>query len=249
MTTDTIYGRHPVLEALRSETPVKRVLIVEGTPTHGIVDEIIEAAQSRTIPVEWRPRAAFAKLVEADANHQGVVAQVPSFKYSTVETILQIARDRNEPPFLLLLDGIQDVHNLGALIRTAEGAGIHGVIIPERRAVGVTPTVYKSSAGAVLHLPIAQVTNITQTMKQLQTRENIWFVGLDMGGKVPYYRTNLKGALGIVVGAEGKGLGRLIAESCDFLVELPMRGKVDSLNASVAGAILMYEAVRQRQAS
>jgi 23S rRNA (guanosine2251-2'-O)-methyltransferase len=249
MTTDTIYGRHPVLEALRSETPVKRVLIIEGTPTHGIMDEIIEAAQSRAIPVEWRPRATFAKLVEADANHQGVLAQVPSFKYSTVDAILQIARDRNEPPFLLLLDGIQDVHNLGALIRTAEGAGIHGVIIPERRAVGVTQTVYKSSAGAVLHLPIAQVTNITQTMKQLQTRENIWFVGLDMGGKVPYYRTNLKGALGIVVGAEGKGLGRLIAESCDFLVELPMRGKVDSLNASVAGAILMYEAVRQRQAS
>lgn len=248
MTSDTIYGRHPVLEALHSDIPVRRVLLVEGTPTTGIVGEIIQAAQQRTIPVEWRPRAAFAKLVDADANHQGVLAQVPPFKYSTVDAILQIARDRNEPPFLLLLDGIQDVHNLGALIRTAEGAGIHGVIIPERRAVGVTPTVYKSSAGAVLHLPVAQVTNLNQTMKHLQTRENIWFVGLDMGGKVPYYRTNLKGALGIVVGAEGKGLGRLVAEGCDFLVELPMRGKVDSLNASVAGAILMYEAVRQRQA-
>jgi len=246
MTTDTIYGRHPVLEALRSETPVRRVVLAEGTPTTGIIEEIIEAAQARNISIDWRPRSAFAKLVEEDANHQGVLAQVSSYKYSTVEAILQVARDRNEPPFLLILDGIQDVHNLGALIRTAEGAGIHGVIIPERRAVGITPTVYKSSAGAVLHLPIAQVTNITQTIKQLQTRDNIWFVGLDMGGKVPYYRTNLKGALGIVVGAEGKGLGRLISETCDFLVELPMRGKVDSLNASVAGAILMYEAVRQR---
>jgi 23S rRNA (guanosine2251-2'-O)-methyltransferase len=246
MTTDTIYGRHPVLEALRSETPVRRILVLEGTDPHGIIGEIIEAAEARKISVDWRPRSAFAKLVEEDANHQGVLAQVPPFKYSTVDAILQIARDQNVPPFLLILDGIQDVHNLGALIRTAEGAGIHGVIIAERRAVGVTPTVYKSSAGAVLHIPIAQVTNITQTIKQLQTRDNIWFVGLDMGGKVPYYRTNLKGALGIVVGAEGKGLGRLISESCDFLVELPMRGKVDSLNASVAGAILMYEAVRQR---
>lgn len=246
MTTDTIFGRHPVLEALNSTTPVKRVLLLEGTTTTGIIGEILQAAEARRIPVEWRPRGAFAKLVEADANHQGVLAQIPPFRYSSVEAILQAARDRNVPPFLLLLDGIQDVHNLGALIRTAEGAGVHGVIIPERRAVGITPTVYKSSAGAVLHLPIAQVTNLTQTIKQLQERENIWFVGLDVGGKVPYYRTNLKGALGIVVGAEGKGLGRLIAESCDFLVELPMRGKVDSLNASVAGAILMYEALRQR---
>jgi 23S rRNA (guanosine2251-2'-O)-methyltransferase len=245
MPAEHIYGRHPVLEALRSDTPVKVVFLGEGQKQTGVVAEIIEAAAQHKVRVEWLPRNALERLVEPDANHQGVVAELPPYRYSSVEAILKRAEERGEPPFILLLDGIQDVHNLGALVRTAEAAGMHGLIIPSHRAVGVTPTVYKSSAGAVNYLPIAQVTNLTQTMKQLQ-QQGIWFMGLDMAGEQPYHRNNLKGPLGIVVGAEGKGLGRLVAETCDFLVHLPMRGRVDSLNASVAGAILIYEAVRQR---
>ncbi len=247
-TNEFIYGRHPVLEALQSPIPVRRVWLEEGTKPIGIIAEIVAEAQARNVAVQSLPRGVFGQKVESDANHQGVLAEVPPFKYSSVDAILQVAHQRNEDPLVLLLDGIQDVHNFGALVRTAEGAGMHGVIIQERRAVGVTPTVYKSSAGAVLHLPIAQVTNLTQTMKQLQNHHNLWFVGLDMAGNQPYYRANLKGAMGIVVGAEGKGLGRLVAETCDFLVSLPMNGQIDSLNASVAGGILMYEAVRQRGA-
>lgn len=244
--SDTIYGRHPVLEVLRSEAAVTRVIIAEGTQATGVMAEIVAAAQARSVPVEYRSRQQVARLVEAEANHQGVLAQIPPYRYSTVAAMLERAAQRGEPPLLLLLDGIQDVHNLGALIRTAEGVGAHGVIIPERRAVGITPTVFKSSAGAVTYLPIAQVTNLTTTIKQLQA-QGMWFVGLEMEGSQPYYRANLKGPLGIVVGAEGKGLGRLVAESCDFLVHLPMMGQIASLNASVAGGVLLYEALRQRE--
>lgn len=243
--SDYIYGRHPVLEALRSGTRVTGIFLAQGQKEAGPVAEIMAAAKAAGVRVEWLPKGALARLVEPDANHQGVVAELPPFPYSSVEAILKRAAQRGEAPFLLLLDGIQDVHNLGALLRTAEAAGVHGAILPERRAASVTPTVYKSSAGAVNYLPIAQVTNLTQTMKQLQA-QNIWFVGLDMAGEQLYHQANLKGPLGIVVGAEGRGLGRLVAESCDFLVQLPMRGQVDSLNASVAGAILIYEALRQR---
>lgn len=243
--SDYIYGRHPVLEALRSGTRITGIFLAQGQKESGPVAEIMAAAKVAGVRVEWLPKGALARLVEPDANHQGVVAELPPFRYSSVEAILARAAQRSEPPFLLLLDGIQDVHNLGALLRTAEAAGVHGAILPERRAASVTPTVYKSSAGAVNYLPIAQVTNLTQTMKQLQA-QNLWFVGLDMAGEQLYHQANLKGPLGIVVGAEGRGLGRLVAESCDFLVQLPMRGQVDSLNASVAGAILIYEALRQR---
>lgn len=245
MPSEHIYGRHPVLEALRSDTPVKVVFLGEGQKQTGVIAEIMQVAAQHNVRVEWLSRGALERLVEPDANHQGVVAELPPYRYSSVEAILKRAAERGEPPFLLLLDGIQDVHNLGALVRTAEAAGMHGLVIPSHRAAGVTPTVYKSSAGAVNFLPIAQVTNLPQTMQQLQG-QGIWFVGLDMAGEEPYSRSNLKGPLGIVVGAEGKGLGRLVAETCDFLVHLPMRGRVDSLNASVAGAILIYEAVRQR---
>ncbi len=244
-TTDRIYGRHPVLEALKADAAVRKVLLAEGQKEGGVVAEIVEEATRRGVRIEWVARKRLDQITEAEANHQGVVAELPPFRYSSVDDVLAAAGASGEAPFILLLDGIQDVHNFGALLRTAEAAGVHGVIIPERRAVGVTPTVYKSSAGAVHHLRIAQVTNLTQTMNELK-QQGIWFVGLDMAGEQMYHQANLKGGLGIVVGAEGRGLGRLVAETCDFLVRLPMRGAIDSLNASVAGGILLYEALRQR---
>ncbi|MGB0384740.1 MAG: 23S rRNA (guanosine(2251)-2'-O)-methyltransferase RlmB [Ardenticatenaceae bacterium] len=246
MANQHIYGRHPVLEALRSGTKVRAIFLAQGQTEKGIIAEIITLANQVGIArVQWVGRKKLARLVEANANHQGVVAEIAPFGYSTIEKILAHSKQRGEPPFLLLLDGIQDVHNFGALLRTAEAAGMHGVIIPQRRAASVTPTVYKSSAGAVNYLPIAQITNLTRTIKQLQA-QNIWVVGLEMAGEQLYHQANLKGPLAIVVGAEGKGLSRLVAQNCDFLVQLPMTGRVESLNASVSGAILIYEALRQR---
>lgn len=242
---DRIYGRYPVLEALRAGAAVRRVLLAQGQKQSGTITEIVALAQQQGVPIVEERRNTLDQLTEEGANHQGVVAELPPFRYSTVEEILARAAARNQPPFLLLLDGIQDVHNFGALLRTAEAAGAHGVIIPERRAASVTPTVYKSSAGAVHYLPIAQITNLTRTIKELQ-QQNIWFAGLDMAGPQLYHEANLSGGLGIVLGAEGSGLSRLVAETCDFLIRIPMRGQIDSLNASVAGALLLYEAAKQR---
>lgn len=245
MATERIYGRHPVLEALKAGSRVQRLLLAQGQKEGGIVGELLALAQQQGIPVERLPRQQLERLIEPDANHQGVVAEVPPFRYSSIGAILERAKARQEAPFILMLDGIQDVHNLGALLRTAEAAGMHGVIIPERRAASVTPTVYKSSAGALHYLPIAQITNLTQSIKQLK-EAGVWVAGLDMAGEQPPHKSNLLGPLALVVGAEGKGLSRLVAEHCDFLVSLPMHGQINSLNASVAGAIVIYEALRQR---
>ena len=245
MALDYIYGRHPVLEALHAGARVQQLLVAEGQKESGTLAEILAAAAQRGAAVERVSKGKLTQLVGRDANHQGVVAALPPFRYSSVETIL--ARAEGEPPFLLLLDGIQDVHNFGALIRTADAAGVHGIIIPQHRAAGVTATVYKSSAGAAFHLPIAQETNLTLTIQQLKAEHGIWFAGLEMTGAQRYDQANLRGPLAIVLGAEGRGLSRLVAEQCDFLVKLPMRGAVSSLNASVAGGIVMYEALRQRQ--
>ena len=179
MTKQYIYGRHPVLEALKSRTKVRGLFIAEGQKKKGIIAEIVISAKQNRVQLKWLPRREFEQLMQKKVNHQGVIAEIAPFSYSSIENILLQAKIRNEPPFLLLLDGIQDVHNFGALLRTAETAGMHGVIISTRRAVGVTATAYKSSAGAVNYLPIAQVTNLTQTIKQLQAM-NIWIVGLDM---------------------------------------------------------------------
>lgn len=245
---ERIYGRYPVLEALRSsKSRVKTVFLAEGIKPKGVVPQIIAQAKQDGVALEWVARRRLERLTGANTNHQGVVAEVAPFAYGTMEELLARAAERGEEPFLLLLDGIQDVHNFGALLRTAEVAGVHGVIIPKRRAVGVTATVYKSSAGAVHHLPIVQVTNVTQCIELLQ-RQEIWVVGLDMDGKMLYHEANLTGGLAMVVGGEGKGLSRRVKESCDFLVRLPMRGQIESLNASVAGAILIYESLKQRSA-
>lgn len=239
-----IYGRHPVLEALQSGTQVRRVLLVAGAKPGGIIAEIREAAGAAGVPVDEVPRQTLDRLVQGV--HQGVAAEVAPFRYATIEAILEAAARSGEPPLVLLLDRLQDVHNFGALLRTAEAVGVHGVVIPKDRSVSVTPTVYKTSAGAVNYLPIAQVTNLVRTMSELK-EAGLWFVGLDMTGSQRYDQARLTGPLGIVVGAEGRGLGRLVAEHCDFLVHLPMRGHVASLNASVAGSVLLYEVLRQRE--
>ena len=178
-------------------------------------------------------------------NHQGVIAIVPPFEYCEVEDILDEAKSKNEHPFILMLDGIEDPHNLGAIIRTAETAGVHGVIIPKRRAASVNSTVNKVSAGAVEHMKIARVNNINETIKYLKEND-VWICGTDMDAKNYYYNENLKGSIGIVIGSEGFGMGKLVKENCDFLVKIPMKGKVTSLNASVSAGIIMYEAVKQR---
>lgn len=241
---DLIYGRHPVLEALESGSEVRRVLLAAGTKPGGIIAEIRAAAESAGVPVVEVPRQTLDRRVPGA--HQGVAAEVAPFRYATVDEIMGAAGRAGEPPLLLLLDGLQDVHNFGALLRTAEAVGAHGVLIPKDRSVSVTPTVFKTSAGAVTYVLIAQVTNLVRTMKDLKAR-GVWFAGLDMAGPQRYDRANLAGPLGVVIGAEGRGVSRLVAETCDFLVHLPMRGRIESLNASVAGSVLLYEVLRQRQ--
>lgn len=238
--TDLIYGRHPVLEALRGDQAIDRILLAQGTQAKGPIGEILERARAQNIAVEWVDRPHLDQMARS---HQGVVAQVPTFEYATVDDMLALAQRRHERPLLLALDQVQDVHNLGSLIRTAEAVGAHGVIIPKRRAAGVTPAVHKASAGAVMHLPVAQVTNLVRTLKRLQD-EGLWMVGLDVAGDRDYDDLDWAMSTAIVVGSEGSGLSRLVRDTCDFLVKLPMRGQIDSLNAAVAGSIVLYAAWR-----
>ena len=198
--------------------------------------------QSDTI-INYVSKERLDQLSETHA-HQGVIAQVAAYEYSTVEDILAKAEEKGEPPFLILLDNVEDPHNLGAIIRTANLAGAHGVIIPKRRAVGLTSTVAKTSAGAINYTPVAKVTNLVRTMEELK-QKGIWFVCADMGGE-SMYRMNLTGPIGLVIGNEGEGVSRLVREACDFIASIPMKGDIDSLNASVAAGVLAYEIVRQR---
>ncbi|MFN8474760.1 MAG: 23S rRNA (guanosine(2251)-2'-O)-methyltransferase RlmB [Anaerolineae bacterium] len=241
---DVVYGRHPVLEALRADEGVQRLLVAKGTQTGGPVGEILSLAKARGVKVAWVDRRELDRL---GAVHQGVAAELAPFEYVDIDDILSAAAARGEPPLLLVLDAIQDVHNLGSLLRTADAVGAHGAIIPEHRAAGVTPAVRKASAGAVAHLPIAQATNLTRALEGLK-RQGVWIVGLDMAGQMAFDAYDWRGPVALVVGSEGKGLGRLVAETCDVLVQLPMRGHVDSLNAAVAGSIVLYHAWRSRRA-
>lgn len=237
-----MYGRHPVLEALRAGEPVQRLLVARGTQTSGPLAEILALAQQRGVRVVWVERRDLDRL---DAVHQGVAAELPPHRYASVEDILASAAERAEPPLVLALDAVQDVHNLGSLLRTADAVGVHGAIIPSHRAAGVTAAVRKASAGAVAHLPIAQVTNLARTLDALKS-EGVWVVGLDMAGQQAYDAFDWSVPVALVVGSEGRGLGRLVAETCDVLVHLPMRGHVESLNAAVAGSIVLYHAWRAR---
>lgn len=241
---DYVWGRNPVLETLRSNRQVKRLLLAEGQRDAPAIAAILEEARRRQVPVETVPRQRLDHYSQG-AVHQGCLAVVEARKYASLEQILDRASQKNEDPFLLILDAIQDVNNLGSLLRSAEAAGVHGVVIPSHEAAEVNATVIKTSAGATEHLLIAQENNITHTIDLLK-KQNIWVIGLAGEAKTDYDKANLTGALTLVVGNEGKGISRLVREHCDLLIKLPMRGTINSLNAAVAGSIALYEALRQR---
>ncbi len=239
---DQLEGRNAILEAYRAGRDVDKLYVRQGTPDGSIQTILREAKKQETL-------VSFVKKERLDqmsvtGRHQGVIAQVAAYTYAEVEDILDRARERKEDPFLLLLDGIEDPHNLGAIIRTANLAGAHGVVIARHRAVGLTAVVARASAGALHYTPVAKVTNLGQTIDQLK-KEGMWFVCADMGG-TRMYDLNLKGPIGLVVGNEGEGVSRLVKEKCDFVASIPMKGDIDSLNASVAAGVLAYEIVRQR---
>ena len=239
---DIIYGKNPIIEALEAGHEINKMLLLEGSRDRNL-QKIIETARSKKILLQFVDRKMMDKIAEGE-NHQGVIAYISPYEYYEVDALLQIARDKGEPPFLIICDEITDPHNLGSIIRTANAVGAHGVIITKRRSAAINQTVVKTSCGAVEYVPVARVTNITQTIKTLQ-KEGVWIVGTDMGAPV-YHEANLTGSIAIVVGNEGDGISRLVKESCDFMISLPMMGAVSSLNASVACGVVMYEVVRQR---
>ena len=242
-----IEGRNAVLEAFRSGKTIDRLYVLdgraEGVRLDGPTQTILREAKKTDAIISYVAKERLTQLAGND-KHQGVVAMAAAYSYATVEEMLEKAREKGEDPFLILLDDIEDPHNLGAIIRTANQAGAHGVIIPKRHAVGLTMTVVKTSAGALNYTPVARVTNISQTIEALK-KEGLWFACADMDGE-SMYDANLTGPIGLVIGSEGKGVSRLVQEKCDFTVRIPMFGQIDSLNASVAAGVLAYEIVRQR---
>ncbi len=239
---DFIWGRHPVEEALQAGR-VQRIMLARGARESGL-SELLQLAENQRIPLSTVPRERLDQIARG-ANHQGIIAEVTPWDYAEVDDLLALAARRHEPPLLVALDSVQDVHNLGSLIRTAEAVGAHGIIIPEHRAAGITPAVVKSSAGAIEHLLVAQVTNLTRTLEDLK-RQDIWVIGLAGEASQSIERGDLNRSLVLVVGSEGKGMSRLVRDHCDLLVHLPMRGSINSLNAAVAGSIALYNAWRAR---
>lgn len=237
-----IYGRNAVLEAFRSGKTIDRLYVQEGV-ADGTLQSILRTAKKTDAVINFVNKDRLNKYAEGD-KHQGVVAMAAAYNYAEVEDILNAANEKGEPPFIIVLDDIEDPHNLGAIIRTANQAGAHGVIIPKRHAVGLTATVARTSAGAINYTPVAKVTNISRTIEELKEK-GIWFACADMSGEL-MYNCNLTGAIGLVIGSEGSGVSRLVKEKCDFVVKIPMFGQIDSLNASVATGVLSYEIVRQR---
>ena len=237
-----IEGRNAVLEAFRAGKTIDKLLVLDGCQD-GPVKSIIREAKKQDTLIQFVTKERLSQISET-GKHQGVIAYAAAYAYAEVEDMLKTAEEKGEDPFLILLDNIEDPHNLGAIIRTANLAGAHGVVIPKRRAVGLTATVAKASAGAINYTPVAKVTNLTKTMEELKKR-GMWFVCADMDGE-QMYRLNLTGPMGVVIGSEGEGVSRLVKENCDFIAGIPMKGDIDSLNASVAAGVLAYEIVRQR---
>ena len=238
----TIEGRNAVLEAFRAGKPIDKLFVLDGCQDGPVLSITREAKKHDTI-INYVAKERLDQISET-GKHQGVIAFAAAYEYAQVEDILALAEKKGEPPFIFLLDNIEDPHNLGAIIRTANLAGAHGVVIPKRRAAGLTATVAKTSAGALNYTPVAKVTNLGQTIEELK-KKGIWFVCADMSGGV-MYRQNLKGPIGMVIGNEGNGVSRLVKEKCDFTAAIPMKGDIDSLNASVAAGVLAWEIVRQR---
>ena len=237
-----IEGRNAVLEAFRAGKTIDKLYVQEGIKD-GPVQSIIREAKKQDTIVNFVSRERLNQMSQ-EGRHQGVIAHAAAYEYAEVEDILKAAEEKGEPPFIFLLDGIEDPHNLGAIIRTANLAGAHGVIIPKRRASGLTAVVAKTSAGALNYTPVAKVTNLAATIEELKEK-GLWFVCADMNGEL-MYRLNLKGPIGLVIGSEGDGVGRLVREKCDMVASIPMKGDIDSLNASAAAGVLAYEIVRQR---
>ncbi len=238
----TVEGRNAVLEAFRSGKTVDKLFILSGCQD-GPIQSIVREAKKGDTLIQYVTKERLDQMSET-GKHQGVIAYTAAYEYADIDDMFKLAKERGEDPFIFILDNIEDPHNLGAIIRTANLAGAHGVIIPKRRAVGLTATVARTSAGALNYTPVAKVTNISKTIEELKER-GMWFVCADMGGEV-MYKLNLKGSIGLVIGNEGEGVSRLVSEKCDFIASIPMKGNIDSLNASVAAGVLAYEIVRQR---
>ncbi|MBM7650374.1 23S rRNA (guanosine2251-2'-O)-methyltransferase [Bacillus ectoiniformans] len=242
MSKEFIAGRNPVLEALRSDREINKVWIAEGAQK-GPVQQIVKLAKEQNVLVQFVPKQKIDQM--SSENHQGVVASVAAYEYAELDDLYAIAEKSGEAPFFLLLDEIEDPHNLGSIMRTADAVGAHGIIIPKRRAVGLTAAVAKASTGAIEYIPVVRVTNLARTIDELKER-GVWIAGTDAKGADDYRQLDGTMPLGLVIGSEGKGIGRLIKEKCDFLIKLPMAGRVTSLNASVAAGLLMYEVYRRR---
>lgn len=240
---DQVEGRNSVTELLKSGKDINKLYVQKGEK-HGSINEIIKLAKQNKVVITELDRAKLDQMSESH-NHQGVIAIVPPYEYCDVDEILEYAKSKNESPFILILDGIEDPHNLGSIIRTAECSGVHGIIIPKRRSVQVNATVNKTSAGAAQYVKVARVNNLTENIKYLKEND-VWIYGTDIEGKCYYNEQKYNGGVAIVIGSEGFGMSRLVKENCDFLVKIPMVGKINSLNASVSAGILMYEVFNQR---
>ena len=243
---EIIAGRNPVLEALRAGRPIQKILLARNISRHSFTTEIVRLAQSKVIPVEYVPAETFREH-SGMVRNQGVIAYTAIKEYYSLEDLFRMSREKDEPPLYCVLDGMEDPQNLGAIIRTAEASGTHGVIIRTRRAAGLTAAVARASAGAIEYLPVARVANIAQTIVRLK-ENGIWVIGVDPAGREDYRRADFTVPVAIVVGGEGKGISELVRKRCDYLISIPMCGKISSLNASVAAALAMYEAFHQRQA-
>ena len=240
---DIVEGRNAVTELLKSEKDINKIFVQRGEK-HGSINQIISLAKSKKIVIVEVDKSKL-DLMSQTKNHQGIIAVVPPFEYSDIDEILEYAKSKNEDPFIVILDGIEDVHNLGSIIRTAETAGVHGIIIPKRRGALVNATVSKTSAGAVQYMKIARVNNLNDSIKELKDK-GLWIYGTDMDAKNYYYEEKLLGPIALVIGSEGFGMSNLVKKNCDVLIKIPMKGKVTSLNASVSAGITMYEVVKQR---
>jgi 23S rRNA (guanosine2251-2'-O)-methyltransferase len=244
LNSEFIIGRNPVMEALRSGREINQIMIGEGSQK-GSLGKLVQMAKESNVLIKHVPKRKLDQLTD-NANHQGVVATVAAYEYSEMDDLFKLAEEKNELPFFIILDEIEDPHNLGSIMRTADAVGAHGIIIPKRRAVGLTAAVAKSSTGAIEYIPVVRVTNIARTMEELKER-GLWFVGTDADGTHDYREVKYDMGVGLVIGSEGKGMSRLVKEKCDFVVSLPMVGSVTSLNASVAAGLLLYEVFRGRQ--
>ncbi len=242
--SNQIEGKNSILEALKTNHPIDKILISKDIGRHSTIAEILHLSKQRGVPLIYIEKSKLDNIGQTKS-HQGIIAYVPEKEYVEVEDILSLAKKKNEQPFIIILDSIEDPHNLGAILRSAEATGAHGIIIPKRRSVGLTPTVAKTSAGAIEYMSVAKVANLSNAISKLK-KQNIWVIGIESEGKTSYIKFDFKMPIAIVIGSEGKGISRLVKENCDELLSIPMKGKITSLNASVAAAVVMYEVLKQR---